>query len=80
MILNKAEIQRRFEYKPPSAAQREVYQEITEACIDLAMLIVTLTPGGREQSLAITALEEVRMRANQAIATGKEWEPANPFA
>jgi hypothetical protein len=35
-----------------------------------AISILSLTPPGREQALALTAAEESMMRANQAIALG----------
>jgi hypothetical protein len=70
-IISDAEIERRFNYHPPSTDQVERCSEITSRCIEMAKRIRDLTPAGREQSLALTALEDVRMRANQAIATGE---------
>lgn len=64
------EIERRFTFNPPNAERAAMHARIGEATKQLAYIIRDNTPGGREQSLAITALEEVRMRANQAIATG----------
>jgi hypothetical protein len=40
---------------------------INEAVVELAVLIEQLTPASRNQSLALTALEDVSMRANRAI-------------
>ena len=65
------EIERRFTYHAPKGSQVDRYAQINTATKELAYLIRDVTPAGREQSLSITKLEEVRMRANQAIATGE---------
>jgi hypothetical protein len=62
------EIDRRFSYHEPFGDQSYRYKRINDACRDLAELIIDTTPYSREQSLALTALDEVRMRANQSIA------------
>jgi hypothetical protein len=62
------EIDRRFTSHPPFGDQAYRYKRINDACRDLAELIIDTTPYSREQSLALTALDDVRMRANQAIA------------
>jgi len=46
---------------------KERFLTINDATRDLAKMIMTLTPPGRSQSIALTDLESVRMRANQAI-------------
>lgn len=66
-----AELERRFTYHPPKPEQVSRYAEINDRTLELAKRIRDLTPAGREQALALTALEEARMRANQAIATGE---------
>lgn len=70
-LISDEELRRRFTYHPPKGDQPQRYEEINEATLELAILIRDVTPPGREQALAITALEEARMRANQAIATGE---------
>jgi hypothetical protein len=65
------EVERRFTYQPPFGDQPYRYKRINEACRDLAELLIEMAPYSRELSLAITALEDVRMRANQAIATNE---------
>lgn len=53
------------------AEHRAAVGQINEAVVALAVLIDQLTPKSRNQSLALTALEDVSMRANRAIfATG----------
>lgn len=49
----------------------ERFKIINNATRDLAKLIMELTPEGRPQSIALTDLETVRMRANQAIVYEK---------
>lgn len=44
------------------------FTKINNTTRDLAEMIMHMTPPGRNQSLALTALEDVRMRANAAIA------------
>lgn len=71
MRITKEEIERRFTFHPPTAEQTPKYARINLLTKNMAHELVALTPEGREQSLALTALEEVRMRANQAIATAR---------
>lgn len=57
-----------FRYHPPKDDQAERYVRLREAAGDLAVEIATYTPPSREQSLALTKLEEAVMHANAAIA------------
>lgn len=52
---------------PATDSQKDASRTLTESHADLAELIVTLTPAGRYQSLALTALEEALMWANKGI-------------
>lgn len=63
-----ADIQKRFTYHPPRGDQPEHYQALRAKALEFAMLINELCPEGREQSLAITNLEQVVMWANAGIA------------
>lgn len=65
------EIDRRFKYHPPKDDQAERYEGLRGAAHRLATMIVHLVPPGREQSLALTKLEEAIMHANSAIARGE---------
>ena len=58
----------RFAFHPPKPEDPEVYGTIRQTALDFANLLVTVTPASREQSLAITALEEAVMWANAARA------------
>lgn len=62
------DIANRFSYHPPKDDQPERYVAIRNAAGNYAELILGLTPPSREQSLAITKLEEAVMFANAAIA------------
>lgn len=57
--------------QPPTDEQREAVRKLGNLVVELAVAIEELTPRSRNQSLAMTALEDVQMRANRAIfATG----------
>ena len=66
--MNANDIVTRFTYYPPKNDQAEKYEEIRRAARSLASLLITLTPESREQSLAITHLEEAVFWANASIA------------
>lgn len=57
-----------FTYHPPKGDQAERYVILRDKAKELAMKIVELVPPSREQSLAITKLEETIMWANKGIA------------
>lgn len=58
----------KYSYHPPKQNQPERYIKIRGTAKELAMLIKELTPDSREQSLALTNLEQAVMWANAAIA------------
>jgi hypothetical protein len=62
------QIAKAFVYHAPKDDQPERYVALRSKAQELADLIVTLTPESREQSLALTKLEEAVMFANAAIA------------
>ncbi|MFP3949078.1 MAG: hypothetical protein ACLFWG_10140 [Longimicrobiales bacterium] len=65
-----AELERRFSYSKPDEARAERHRMVDSQFIVVAKWVRDVTPPGRAQALALTALEEARMRANQAIAIG----------
>jgi len=72
MPLTKEDILKRidndFVYHAPFGDQVQRYADLREAGRQLAIKIVESTPISREQSLALTKLEEAIMHANSAIA------------
>lgn len=66
------EIETRFTYHAPFGTQPERFVQIRNAAKRLAYLLKDLTPGSREQSLSLTALEESVFWANAAIARREE--------
>jgi len=57
-----------FTYHAPKDDQAERYESMREKAKELAFLIQGSTPKSREQSLALTKLEESIFFANAAIA------------
>lgn len=62
------ELQTRFTYHSPTGDQPTTYVRIREAAKHYAELLCLLTPESREQSLALTKLEETVFWANAAVA------------
>jgi hypothetical protein len=69
--MTEQELINRFTYHPPKGDQVERYQKIRDKGLEFALLINDLTPASREQSLAITHLEDAVMSANKAIAVNE---------
>lgn len=68
-MITRDEILRNFTYHPPKDdIQKKKYEDLRRAYRDLAIMMWELTPTSREQSLAMTTLEESVMWANAAIA------------
>jgi hypothetical protein len=67
-----ARIERDFTYHAPKGDQVERYTQIRDEARSLAHTIAGLTPPSREQSLALTKLEEAVMWANASIARNEE--------
>ena len=62
------EIECRFSYHSPKNDQGERYELIRRECGKLARLIIKNSPASREQSLALTKLDEVCFWTNASIA------------
>lgn len=62
------ELDRIFTYNAPKADQPERYVAIRAKARELAELIQASTPASREQSLALTSVQQSVMWANAAIA------------
>lgn len=66
-----SELTNRFTYHAPKDNQIPRYGDLREQGRFLAIDIISRTPPGREQALALTALEEAIFWANAAIARGE---------
>lgn len=62
------ELERRFTYHSPKNDQPERYRALRGYAKHFAKLIVEITPSSREQSIALTKLEEASFWANASIA------------
>lgn len=64
---SREEILGRFVYKAPTEAQKALlaeYHALTMAC---AEFLVDQVPDSRDRAVALTSLEETRMKVNKAI-------------
>lgn len=67
-MITQQDLDNRFTYHPPQGSQQNRYVLIRDHAKELAEFIVSNTPDSREQSLAITNLEQAIFWANAAIA------------
>jgi len=67
-------VENNFTYHKPHGDQPQRYQQLRDAAKQFAVAIQNLTPESREQSLAITNLEQAVMWANAAIARNESEE------
>lgn len=68
MTVTNDELDTRFTYHTPKEGQPEKYQKLRAHAKDLAIMICNEVPDSREQSLALTKLEEAIFWANAGIA------------
>lgn len=64
------ELDNRFRYHRPDAEAIAKHADVTESTLALAKKLRDICPEGRNLAIALTHLEDVRMRANAAIACG----------
>ena len=57
-----------YTYHAPKGDQQERYEMLRTMAKKMANTVLNLTPKSREQSLALTKLEEATMWANASIA------------
>jgi hypothetical protein len=67
-MIDDDELNTRFQYHKPDEDKIKKHETIRNECLKLGFMICANTPACREQSLAITNLEEAMMWANAAIA------------
>ena len=72
MEITNEDLKRRFQFHPADAQNtKDRHQEVRDVCLEAAEAILEVTgPSSREQSLAITKLEEAMFWSNAAIARG----------
>lgn len=72
MDLTVEQLEHRFQFHPADADNTKAkHQQVRDTCLQTAKVLVEMTgPPTREQSLAITHLEEAMFWANAAIARG----------
>lgn len=70
------DLDNRFRYHRPTPVAIDLHAQVTELTLALAKQIRDICPDGRNLSLALTHLEDVRMRANAAIACDSPKESA----
>lgn len=63
-----SDLDNRFRYHRPTEEAIKLHAIVTEETLALAKKLRDICPDGRNLSLALTHLEDVRMRANAAIA------------
>jgi hypothetical protein len=69
MEITDQDIENRFNYhQPPTDARIEAHAGVRAVLAETAKYIVGRVPAGREQSLAVTKLEEAMFWANAALA------------
>ncbi len=70
--ITRDDLAHRFQFHPADAQnKKDAHAEVRSVCLEAADKIVELTgAASREQSLAVTKLEEAMMWANAAIARG----------
>lgn len=65
------QVQKSHTYQSPKEDQPVRYQELRKSALKLSELILAFCPPSREQSLALTKVEESVMWANKAIAVNE---------
>lgn len=68
MTREQQQIDKAFTYHAPKPGQADRYVAIRDKAKELALLVNSLSPPSREQSLALTKIEEAVMWANAGIA------------
>jgi len=76
--LAKSSLLHTYTYHPPFGTQQERYVALRAAALAFAQLITDLCPPSREQSVALTKVQEATMWANASIAINETQPVAEP--
>ena len=68
MNVTNSQLDNRFRCHKPTPDALQAHAKVTELTLALAKELRDILPDGRNAALALTHLEDVRMRANAAIA------------
>lgn len=68
MPVSDGEMKDRFHYHAPSPEGVQRHALLSELFTELALQVREIVPGGREQSLAFTKLEEAKFWASAGVA------------
>lgn len=69
MPLTQADLDKRFDYHPPSRSDvADRHEKVRQACKGAAAVLADMVPEGRELSMALTDLENAMMHGNAGIA------------
>ena len=71
-MLDGNNIKDRFTYHAPSTAGVERHGDLSAAFVNLAFVIESTCPDGREKALVYTKLEEAKFWASAAVARNPE--------
>jgi hypothetical protein len=67
-MIERDELEHRFTHHPPVGDQKDRYERIRAAGKEFAKVVLEATNDSREQSLAVTHIEDAVMWANAAVA------------
>lgn len=67
MATRREEILERFNYHAPTDAQKYLLAECHQKIMACAEFLVDRLPDGRDRAVALTSLEDTRMKMNKAI-------------
>lgn len=70
--MTEAQLEEMFTYHAPKGNQQERYQYLRKQAKRFAEAIIHLCPPSREQSIALTKIQEASMMANAAIAINEK--------
>lgn len=73
MTIPSEDINNRFKFHPANTPERrEAHEQVRAICRDMAHVLNSILPDGREKALAFTHLEEVMLWSNAGIARQSE--------